>query len=97
MPAKVKTTSGIPFSKEGAPVGCTLDETFSAIDKKLSEIYWVDFTKVSELLGSGELNLDELTDDVLRSAEFKLEPNFGFKSKPSAAGFSPTSSTQVLP
>jgi hypothetical protein len=79
----------IPRDENGKPIGYAVDEVFAEIDHDLSEHYGVDFAKVSRLIDSGELDLDELTDKLLLSPEFKYEPYPGFKPKPLPADFKP--------
>ncbi|MDR3194265.1 MAG: hypothetical protein LBT76_03100 [Tannerella sp.] len=79
----------IPLDENGVPIGYTVDEVFAEIDHNLSEHYGVDFAKVSLLINSGELDEDELTDEMLLSPEFKYEPYPGFKPKPLPADFKP--------
>jgi hypothetical protein len=78
-----------PRDANGNIIGHTLDEVFAKVDHKLSEHYGVDFAKVNRLINSGELNLDELTDEILYSPEYKYEPYPGFKPKPLPADFKP--------
>jgi hypothetical protein len=72
----------IPCDEDGEPIGYTPDEVFSEVDEKLSEAYSIDFSKVTRLIDSGELTLDELTDELLLSPEFKYEPHPGFRLEP---------------
>jgi len=79
----------IPRDANGNPIGYTLDEVFAEVDLDLSEHYGVDFAKVNRLIDAGELDLDELTNEVLLSPEYKYEPYPGFKPKPLPADFKP--------
>ncbi|MDR3338635.1 MAG: hypothetical protein LBT25_00825 [Candidatus Symbiothrix sp.] len=79
----------IQIDENGVPIGYTVDEVFAEIDHNLSEHYGVDFAKVSLLINSGELDLDELTEELLLGPEFKYEPYPGFKPKPLSADFKP--------
>jgi hypothetical protein len=72
----------IPRDENGNPIGHTLDEVFDEIDLDWSETSGIDFIKVNRMLDSGELNLDDLTDEMLHSPAFKYEPYLGFKPKP---------------
>jgi hypothetical protein len=79
----------IPLDENGVPIGHTMEEVFAKVDYNLSEYYGVDFAKVSRLIDSGELDLDELTNELLLSQNFKYEPYPGFKPKPLPADFKP--------
>ena len=63
-------------NKQGIPIGYTLDEVFAEVDRNLSETYGIDFFKVNEMINSGKLDLDELTNEMLHGREFKYEPCF---------------------
>ena len=64
----------VEISSENAIlIGHTLDEVFAGIDKSLSEAYNVDFFKINKMIDSGELNLDELTNEILLNPEFKYK------------------------
>jgi hypothetical protein len=80
----------IPRDENGNPIGHTLDEVFDTLDREWSETSGIDFLKVSRMLRSGELDLDELTDEILLSPEFKYEPYPEFIPKPrKTPNFSP--------
>ncbi|WP_158648207.1 hypothetical protein [Candidatus Symbiothrix dinenymphae] len=72
----------IPRDKYGKPIGHTLDEVFDAIDLDWSETSGIDFMKLSRMARSGEVDMDEMTDERLHSPEFRYEPYPGFKPKP---------------
>jgi hypothetical protein len=72
----------IPRDENGKPIGHTLDEVFDAIDLDWSETSGIDFIKLSRMVRSGEVNMDEMTDARLCSPEFKYEPYPGFTPKP---------------
>jgi hypothetical protein len=71
-----------PVTKRERPQGRTLDEVRYKLDKEASEATGIDFCKVTTLLEAGALNLNDLTDDILRSPTFKYEPYQGFQPKP---------------
>jgi hypothetical protein len=77
----------IPRDENGVPIGYTVDEVFDEAERDLSELYGVDFAKVSRMLKSGRLNKDELTNEMLLSATFKYEPYTGFKPKQLPSNF----------
>ncbi|MDR0834693.1 MAG: hypothetical protein LBN93_11025 [Candidatus Symbiothrix sp.] len=79
----------IPRDANGKPVGYTLDEVFSEVDHDLSEFYGVDFMKLTRMLDSGVLSMDEVTNEMLLSPKFKYEPYPGFKPKPLPEDFVP--------
>ncbi|MDR0565909.1 MAG: hypothetical protein LBG47_02550 [Prevotellaceae bacterium] len=85
----------IPCDENGNPIGYTVDEVFDKIDLHLSEVYGVDFAKLSRLVKLGELSMDDVTDDMLLSPELKYEPYPGFKPKPLPAGFTPDANMRV--
>jgi hypothetical protein len=75
-------TFKIPRDVNGKPIGTPWEEVRNRLNIKLSEAYGVDFTKVSQLIDSGELHDNELTNELLLSSEFKYEPYPDFKPKP---------------
>jgi hypothetical protein len=79
----------IAYDANGIPTGHTLAEFSSELDRRLSELYGVDFAKITQLVDSGELNEDEITNELLLSPEFKYEPYPGFKPKPLPPDFKP--------
>jgi hypothetical protein len=72
----------IPLDENGDPIGHTVDEVFDAIDLDWSETSGIDFVKLSRMIRSGEVDLNEMTDERLHSPEFKYEPYLGFTPKP---------------
>ena len=71
----------IPRDENGKPIGYTLEEVFAGVDKILSEAYGVDFAKVSRMIESGELNDEDITEELLHGPEFEYKPYPGFKPK----------------
>jgi thiamine biosynthesis lipoprotein ApbE len=67
---KVKSPH-VKYDINGLPKGYTLDEFSAELDRKLSERYRVDFGKVTRLINSGELSLDDVTDELLNRPEFQ--------------------------
>jgi hypothetical protein len=63
----------IPLDENGKPIGHTLEEFSAELDRKLSEHYGVDFDKVTRLIDAGKLNLEDVTDELLRRPEFHYE------------------------
>jgi hypothetical protein len=61
----------IPLDENGNLIGYTLDEVFDEVDRNLSEAYGIDFMKLTRMVRSGEATMDEMTDERLRSPEFK--------------------------
>jgi hypothetical protein len=75
--------NGYPhIDANGVPTGHTEEEFPAELDVVLSEAYGIDFAKVMQLIASGELDEDEITDELLFSPQFKYEPYPGFKPKP---------------
>jgi hypothetical protein len=89
LEAEKTRTFEIPRDENGDPIGYTLEEVFAEVDRNLSEAYGVDFAKVDRLIASGELNEDEITNELLLRPEFKYEPYPGFKPKPLPPDFKP--------
>jgi hypothetical protein len=80
----------IPCDESGNPAGyAPLREVFSEVDEKLSAAYGVDFAKAARLVESGELTLEEVTDEWLLSPELKYEAYSGCLPAPLPAGFKP--------
>jgi hypothetical protein len=73
----------IPLDENGVPIGYTVDEVFDEINLDWSETSGIDFIKLFRMVHSGEINLDDMTDERLYSPEFKYEPYPGFTPKPS--------------
>jgi hypothetical protein len=65
--------------------GYPLEEVIYRSDKRVSEISGVDQFKITRMLRSGELTLNDLTDELLNSPKFKYEPYPGFKPIPCPA------------
>jgi hypothetical protein len=59
--------------------GYTLEELAVEMDRHLSELYGVDFHKVTRLVNSGELREEDITEELLDSPEFVYNPYPGFK------------------
>jgi hypothetical protein len=79
----------IPRDENGNPIGIPAEEVFAEIDRDLSEHFGIDFAKVTELVDSGKLNPDEITDELLYRPEYKYEPYPGFKPRPLPEDFEP--------
>jgi hypothetical protein len=79
----------IPRDKNGKPIGYTVDEVFDEIDQKLSKFYGVDFMKITQMIRSGALDENDISNELLCSQEFKYEPYPGFKPKPLPTNFVP--------
>ncbi|MDR2497241.1 MAG: efflux RND transporter permease subunit [Tannerellaceae bacterium] len=88
-PEAGQVKSDIPLDENGEPIGYTLEEVFADVDKSLSEAYGVDFAKVSRLVRSGELKEEDITNELLLSAEFEYMPYPGFKPKRVSDDFEP--------
>ncbi|MDR1500377.1 MAG: hypothetical protein LBI58_05295 [Tannerellaceae bacterium] len=53
----------------------TVEEFASELDRRLSEHFGVDFAKLSQMVDSGELMPDEVSDALMDRPEFKYEPH----------------------
>lgn len=71
----------VTHDKNGKPIGYTVEEIFAEVDVNLFEAYGVDFAKIMQMLNSGEIKENELTDELLLSSQFKYKPYPGFKQK----------------
>jgi hypothetical protein len=72
---------GIELDENGVPKGHTLEEFSAELDRRLSEFYGVDFAKITRLVDSGALDMDDVTNELLRTPEFKYKPYTGFIPK----------------
>jgi hypothetical protein len=69
---------GTPCDGDGTPWEEVLDE----INRDMSEVYGVDFAKVTRLINSGEMDENDITNEMLLSPKFKYEPYPGFTPRP---------------
>ena len=74
--------SDMELDENGNPIGYSVEEVFDEIDKEMSEVYGIDFAKISRMMDSGELSDEDLTEELLESPEFEYKPYPGFKPKP---------------
>jgi hypothetical protein len=78
------------------PKGRTWEEFRYELEKEASETSGIDFLKVTRMLNSGELNINEMTDEMLYSPEFKYEPYPGFKPRPCRPTILPLKEQEVI-
>jgi hypothetical protein len=62
----------IPRDENGNPIGTPWEVIRERMYSNLSKHYGVDLAKVSRLIDSGELNEDDLTNELLLGPEFRL-------------------------
>jgi hypothetical protein len=72
----------IPRDENGKPIGRLWKDVRYDLEQELSEATGIDFHKIQEMKEAGLLDVDEVTDEMLLSPEFKYEPYPGFKPKP---------------
>jgi hypothetical protein len=85
----VTRLADIPPGENGKPLGTPWEVVRERLNEQLSCHYGIDFNKVGQMIESGELSEDELTDELLASPRFKYEPSPGFKPQALPEDFKP--------